>query len=305
MNPPTTDPISAIVPGAGGLPRLTLAAPDGARAEVYLHGAHVTSWTPAGGAERLFLSRKAEFCPGAAIRGGVPVIFPQFAGLGPLPAHGFGRVSAWELAQAVTLSGAGAQSSLPRAPGEGSPRPGATATFRLRDDADTRRLWPHAFLAELTVAIGGNRLALTLAAANTGAEPFAFTAALHTYLAIADIAATSVEGLAGLRYFDKAGGGIERRQEAPQVRFAGEVDSVYFAAPAEVRLVEPNRTTLVRSAGFTDAVVWNPGAANSARMADLEPEDYRRFVCVEAACVGAPVRLAPGERWEGTQTIVA
>jgi len=33
--------------------------------------------------------------------------------------------------------------------------------------------------------------------------------------------------------------------------------------------------------------------------------DYRRFVCVEAATVGSPVRLAPGERWEGTQTLEA
>lgn len=287
MNHPTTNRISTITPGAGGLPKLTLVASDGARAEIYLHGSHVTSWVPAGGEERLFLSQKAEFRPAAAIRGGVPICFPQFSGLGPLPAHGFARVSAWELTSAA-------------AAGEG-----ASATLRLADTEDTRRLWPHAFLAELTVAIGGNRLAITLAITNTGAEPFTFTAALHTYLDVADSAATRVEGLAGLRYLDKAGGGVERRQESPQVRFAGEVDSVYYGAPAELRLVEPERTTIIRSAGFTDAVVWNPGAANCTRLRDLAPNDYRRFVCVEAACVGAPVRLPPGERWEGAQTIVA
>ena len=287
MNPPTTEPLVAITPGAGDLPKLTLDAPDAARAEIYLHGAHVTSWVPAGGEERLFLSRKAEYRPAAAIRGGVPVCFPQFSGLGSLPAHGFARVSSWEFAAAAVAG------------------TGASVTLRLRDTEATRSLWPHAFLAELTAAIGGSQLAITLAVTNTGAAPFTFTAALHTYLAVADIAAATVEGLAGLRYLDKAGGGIEKRQDAPQAGFAGEVDAVYYDAPAEVRLVEPGRVTIVRSAGFTDVVVWNPGATNCARMRDLEPDDYRRFACVEAAQVGAPAHLAPGERWEGMQTLTA
>ena len=34
------------VPGAAGLPKLALVAGDGARAELYLHGAHVTVAAP-------------------------------------------------------------------------------------------------------------------------------------------------------------------------------------------------------------------------------------------------------------------
>ncbi len=276
----------ALSPGAGDLPKLTLVAPDGARAEVYLHGAHVTSWVPAGGQERLFLSRAAQFRAGTPIRGGVPVVFPQFGKLGPLPQHGFARVSAWELAGA-----------------DGSAE-GATATLRLRDTEDTRRIWPHAFLAELGVRIGASQLAVSLAIANTDAEPYSFTAALHTYLSVADLAATRVEGLAGLRYRDSAAGGVEAQQDAGQVDFPGEVDRIYFAAPAELRLVEPGRTTVIRKEGFWGVVVWNPGAARSASMPDLEPDDYRRFVCVEAAAIEPPVSLAPGERWQGTQTLL-
>ena len=59
-------------PGLGGLPRIEIAAADGARAEIYLHGAHVTSWFPAGATDdRLFVSEKAIFTDDAAIRGGV------------------------------------------------------------------------------------------------------------------------------------------------------------------------------------------------------------------------------------------
>lgn len=287
MNSPTLDAVATIVPGAGDLPKLMLQAPDGARAEIYLHGAHVTSWVPAGGQERLFLSQASQFCAGVPIRGGIPVVFPQFGMSGPLPLHGLARLMPWEFA--------GAEITGER----------ASATFRLRDTEDSRRLWASAFLAELTVAIGENHLAVTLAVTNAGAEPFTFTSAFHTYLAVADLTATAVEGLAGVRYRDAAAGGTESQQAAPRVDFTGEVNRIYFDAPAELRLVEPGRMTLTRSAGFPDAVVWNPAAAKCATMSDLEPDDYQRFVCVEAGVIGTPVSLAPGARWQGTQTLVA
>ena len=50
-------------PGANGLPKIVLSAPGGTRAEVYLNGGQVTSWMPAGGEERLFLSPASEFAP--------------------------------------------------------------------------------------------------------------------------------------------------------------------------------------------------------------------------------------------------
>ena len=88
---------SPLIPGVNGLPKVILSNSDGARAEIYLHGAHVTSWLPAGGEEQLYLSAASEFRDGAAIRGGVPVVFPQFSSGGPLPKHGFARNLAWEL----------------------------------------------------------------------------------------------------------------------------------------------------------------------------------------------------------------
>lgn len=288
MKPSIPEPVSTIAPAAGGLPRLTLVAPDGARAEIYLYGAHVTSWIPASGEERMFLSRRSAFRAGAPIRGGVPVVFPQFGASGPLPLHGLVRLMPWEPVDVK----AGAE--------------GAVAAFRVTDTPDSRRQWDHAFAVELSVALGGDQLGLTLTVTNTGAEPFDFTAALHTYLALAaDISATTVEGLTGLTYRDAAAGGVEVYEESPQVSFPGEVNRIYFDAPAQARLVEPGRTTLVQKAGFPDAVVWNPGAAKCATMADLEPEDYHRFVCVEAAAVRTPIRLTAGEHWQGTQTLIA
>ncbi|MEP6690032.1 MAG: D-hexose-6-phosphate mutarotase [Gemmatimonadaceae bacterium] len=268
--------------------RLVLAAADGARAELYLHGAHVSSWIPAGGGERLFLSSTAVYRDGLPIRGGVPVIFPQFADRGPLPKHGFARTARWSLV-----------SSARDAVGC------AIADLRLTDDDESRRLWPHAFVADLTVRVGGDALELSLAVRNRGADPLSFTTALHTYLRVRDIAGVALVGLRGVTYTDSAHGGRSAVQLEERLRFEGEMDRVYVGAPAHLLVDEASHQTRVEASGFVDCVVWNPGATRGASFDDLEPGGYARFVCVEAAVAASPVVLAPGQSWQGTQRLIA
>src|SRR4029078_10633561 len=124
---------------------MALHADDGALAEVHRHGAHVTSWRPAGDTEsRLYLSPRSEFGGSAPIRGGVPVIFPQFAAEGPLPRHGFARTSRWSLGGV-------------RRRADGT----AEADFVLRDSGETRTIWDAAFKAVLSVSVVARRLAIT------------------------------------------------------------------------------------------------------------------------------------------------
>jgi len=276
-----------LTPGINQLPRLRLASGDGARAEIHAHGAHVTSWIPAGGDERLYLSGRARFEPGTAIRGGVPVIFPQFAGEGPLPKHGFARALPWTLAS-VTRPAADR----------------ACAAFRLENGAQTRTIWPQAFAAELRVTVGGAALEMVLEVENTGAGAFSFTAALHTYLRVDAIEAARLRGLRGLRYRDTARGGAEAFETQDELRVTGEVDRIYFDAPSALDLSEPSGGLRIESSGFHDAVVWNPGAERAAALADLDEEGWRHFLCVEAAVIGAPPRLEPGQRWRGTQKLL-
>ena len=72
---------------------------------------------------------------------------------------------------------------------------GAVVSLRLSDDAATRDLWPQAFEATLTVLLRPGSLQMTLAVHNTGAQPLRFTGALHTYLAVDDIAAVRLGGV--------------------------------------------------------------------------------------------------------------
>ena len=273
-------------PDLGNTPSiLRLRHPSGASAEVHAFGAHVTSWVPAGGSEALFVSRAAKFDGSTAIRGGVPVIFPQFAGFGPLPKHGFARTAAWRLVDG----------------GDGAER----ATLELRDDERTRAVWPHAFAATLTVDVRAAGLALRLAVRNTGDAPFSFTGALHTYLRVADVRQASIAGLRGVTYRDSLHDGEVRVEQDDELRIADEIDRIYLQAPRELRVNDPAgvRSIRVRCEGFADAVVWNPGARGAAALADMEEGEEREMLCVEAAQVADPAQVLPGETWHGAQLL--
>ena len=266
---------------------MTLRAADGATADVYLHGAHVTSWRPAPDEEeRLFLSARSEFRPGVAIRGGIPVIFPQFAAEGPLPRHGFARTSLWRFESVDETEGGD-----------------AVVTLSLSESAETRALWSAEFCATLTVRVGGARLIVALGVENTGVSPLSFTCALHTYLRVDDIGQVEIVGLCGARYRESGDRATLRVDDTPTLRVPGEVDRVYVSAPRVLLLREARRTLGIEMLDFPDVVVWNPGQTRAAALPDMEPDGERAMLCVEAAAVQTPITLAAGGRWHGTQTL--
>jgi glucose-6-phosphate 1-epimerase len=130
--------VAKITVGSGDLPRVSVSTPA-ATAEIYLHGAQITSWRPAGADEVIFLSKLSQFAPGKAIRGGIPVCFPWFrnkADNPKAPAHGFVRIKAWQL-DSVKLEGDAVIVSLSTGGDEG-----------------TRAWWPHDFLLQHRLTIG-------------------------------------------------------------------------------------------------------------------------------------------------------
>ncbi len=267
----------------GSFEPVVLRAGGEAAVEVCPYGAQVTSWRTQDGQERLFLSRTAEFRAGAAIRGGVPIIFPQFAGLGALPKHGFARIASWQLIDTDNEAG-------------------NSVRFRLNDTAATQMQWQNRFVAEYLITLGPDALRLRLSVHNPGDVAFGFTAALHTYLYVSDISHVSVSGLQGLQYSDSAAGGVERVESNDLLRIAGEVDRIYFDSRRSISVMQPEQRTLLCSIeGFTDTVIWNPGPEKAATLGDLEPDGYRHMLCVEAAAIGRPIVLQPGSSWTGVQ----
>jgi len=267
-----------------GMPAIAWKSRDGAQAIATLQGAHLVSWALPGGEEGLFLSERSPFAAGRAIRGGIPVIFPQFADLGPLAQHGFARTQAWRFLSARELEGR------------------AQAVFELVPPAATRALWPHDFRLELAATIGGSRLEVRLRVFNTGADAFSFTAALHTYLRVADAARARVHGLRGVRYRIR-GEDAAPIEDLEFVTASEPIDRTYYAPPPTLSLEDRDRGVRLEQEGFTDTVVWNPGREKASAMADMGPDGYLRMLCIEAAAVEPAVRLEAGGEWSGVQSI--
>ena len=260
------------------------------RATLHEHGAHITSWIPADGDEALFLSRKAHIDGRTAIRGGVPVIFPQF-GAGPLPKHGFARTARWSLAE------------------HGLDDDAPWVRMELVDNMSTRLAWPYDFALSLVVRVGAapSTLDIALRVDNTGDTPFDFTAALHTYLRVRDVERVAVHGLEGRRVRDQLTKG-EFVEGNAAVRIAGAVDRVYkdVRGPLTVRddAEAPNARTLrLTTRALPDVVLWNPWVDGARALDDMDDDEWREMLCLEAAVVATPVTLAPGARWLGAQRL--
>jgi len=266
--------------GEGGLTRLVLRH-EGAVGEVYLHGAHVTSYVPAGGKEMLWLSRRSRFEADAPIRGGIPVCHPWF---GPLeadpdaPMHGYVRTSEFEV-ESVGLT----------------PRDGVSAVLRRRFGKPPRPGWPGRFELRVRVTVG--RL-LTVAAEtrNLARKQLVLTEALHTYLGVSDVRKVNVVGLAGEEYRCKMTGKAGR-QGAKPLTFRGPFDRVYTNATIGATVHDPGarRDLHVHKRGSQSTVVWNPWIAKARAMADFGNDEWRRMLCVEAAnALSDAVRVRPG-----------
>lgn len=249
--------------------------PDGSTAAIAVHGAHVVSWRTADGTERLFLSSRAAAGPATAIRGGIPVCFPQFAALGPLPKHGFARTDTWT--------------------------PAGDDRLTLDVTPDRWPGWPHACTLTLQALLGPDTLTTVLTVTNRGDTPLPFTGALHTYLAVDDIATVSASGLdqCGIHGGGRIDGDIRFGDGSTDV----DLSVVAVTNPVMVRANGEPRV-IVAETGFVDVVVWNVGAELGASMGDLGPGEWRRYVCVEAAVVESPVEVAAGATWTGSQTLV-
>lgn len=279
--------MGALSTAAADAPFVNVVHTDGARARVYLDGAQVASWIPAGSRDdRLFVSANAFYGAGRSIRGGIPICFPQFGPFGTLPQHGFARVMRWQVHEAPN----------------GDP---AAVVLRLDDTEATRAAWPHRFNAELTVRVEAATLTVTLAVTNTDTQPLSFTAALHPYFRVANAFATTVRGLHGTRYRDALRDGAMCDEIADVLHIEGPLDRVYADTSDVIELVEPHRTLRIEKYGFPDTVVWNPGAAGTSSRPDFVPGDEHHMLCVEAGAIMRPVVLAPGARWSGTQIMTA
>ncbi|KAG8465557.1 hypothetical protein KFE25_002864 [Diacronema lutheri] len=322
-------------PTPGGRVRLTHSS--GAAVELTRFGAHIVSWTAAAPGrphppiERLWMSSLSALDGTAPIRGGIPIAWPQFADVGPLPLHGFARELQWAL---VTPPG---------------PAPADAATVRaelqLSSSAQTKEgTWrrpavapfPWDFTLRYAIELCEESLSLELTVAHVGAPvaspsvPLQFTACLHTYFRTADYEQVRLEGggMCGASFIDKVDSLARKLEHAHPLSLVpaatesgGYVDRVYMRpspAPAlapmllDVGAGLDGATPAVRSVyevrmsdAWPDFVVFNPGldGKRGDKGPDFDDDGYKSMVCLEPAVAVAPVVLRPGGEWVGSCVI--
>lgn len=272
------------VEGKGGFPFIEISN-SMAKAVISIYGGQVLSFQPVNSSKDLmFLSDKAYYQEGKAIKGGIPLCWPWFGadpeGLGR-SSHGFARNSFW------TVIGT-----------EVTPAKETKVKLRLLDTPDTRKIWSQAFNLTLEITVG-NTLTLELITKNNGDKAFTITQALHTYFKVGDIDKVKVLGLEDTKYLDKVAN-FQSKQQQGTVTVSEEVDRIYTDVTKELVIEDSSlgRKLVINSEGSKTAVVWNPWIDICAKSGDLEDQDYQRFICVETVNAAKDVvEVAPNSEY--------
>jgi glucose-6-phosphate 1-epimerase len=273
--------IARFVAGNGGLPKVAVSTRDTA-GEMYLHGAHVTSWQPRGSEEVLFVSSRSHWEAGRAIRGGVPICFPWFGGKTNdpnAPAHGFVRTTDWQLDSIVQVGDA------------------VTISMFTESNDETKRWWPVDFRLVHRATFGA-ALNLELEMTNTGKTSFRFEEALHTYLRVGHIEKARIQGLNSVQYLDKTDSSRKKTQQGT-IEIVSETDRVYLNTMGTIELEDYSlrrRIGVAKENSFT-TVVWNPWVEKAKAFSDFGAAEWMQMVCIEACNVSEfAVKLELGQQ---------
>jgi glucose-6-phosphate 1-epimerase len=280
--------VAKVCEGNGGLLRVLISGSFG-DGEMYLHGAQVTSWKPAGQDEVLFISTKTRWEEGQAIRGGIPICFPWFRAKADdphAPAHGFVRTKPWEL-ESITETEAG-----------------VAVTMFTESDEHTRRWWPAEFRLVHRVTFG-SELSLELLCTNTGTTSQHFEEALHTYNRVADVGRVRLQGLDSVRFLDNTDSNKAKLQRGDVV-IASQTDNAYLDTRSMIDLSDADMRRRIRltKANSMTTVVWNPWGEGATGLRDLGDGEWMQFICVEASNIlDAAINLAPGQQHRMTAVL--
>ncbi|KAK1934565.1 putative glucose-6-phosphate 1-epimerase [Phytophthora citrophthora] len=258
----------------------------------------------------LFMSNDSYLDGVNPIRGGIPVVFPNFGGAPGFPNHGFARITNWTLASHKDTTDKNGAS---------------VAKFTMAASDSTRQMWPVEFELQYEVKLYANKLDTALRVHNKHTEQIEFHTLLHNYLWVDDSrdGGVAVSGLKGVDYFDQVAkvNKTETRKSITFVNSTAQTGNTYLNAPDKIvatikGINTKDRSVIVQKKAFitgkngqnaiktkTDAVVWNPGAERAKKLEDFGDEEYINMVCVEPGRVSVKQPLPAGKTYTLQQSI--
>jgi len=255
---------------------------------IHMLGATITSWK-VDGEEMLYLSKKCDFDKGM-IRGGVSVSFPH-TGPGTFgAADGFAMTSReWK---------------VHRPPSFDKNTGDVKVILSLQDSAASKKVWNGSFSLLYTIVLTKDSIKLKADVTNEGRLPMSTGFTFRTHISVPDVTKCSLGNMKGLFFIDKAEDGWpDAFERQALVTFNRCVDRVYAQAPPTCFLtgLKGGKQLQFVKDGFTDTACWNPW--NKFKLADMQGDDYRRMVCVDASQASKKVYLKNGEAWSGSYAI--
>lgn len=257
-------------------------------------GAQVLEYRHDGEPPLIWLSPEAAYQRGQSVRGGVPVCWPWFGGLGfnpdavasrytlaDPPAHGLVRGLPWTLVEQVQSS--------------------QQCVLRFRPDPDHLPDEAPGVTPTLIVCLD-QHLTLTLVNHNHSESEVALSQALHSYFAVSDSRRITLQGLDGHPYVDALDQWHSHLQQGP-LTLQGETDRLYLKLGNQLHIDDPGwqRRITLSVSGSQSAVVWNPWVEKSQRLSQFPDDAWQQMICIETARVlDDMLVLAPGQHHEMT-----
>ena len=250
---------------------------SGASCTVSDFGATVLSFKTGSGQDCLFVSRDAKLDGSKAVRGGIPLVFPQFGQPDKsMPQHGFLRNNFWMVDEASAY--------------DNEDSAGISYTIGLVDAKNSRGgKWDKETDLDCScvysIKIEAEKMTTTIEIKNTSEKSFDFQTLQHTYYMVDNHSALDssqcfVKGLAGYSVIDKVTGAKYVLGGDP-VSIDGSVDRIYNPPSGKdvvdvVIGIGSGKTMKMTAIGSLDGspvpvscVVWNPYKENAAKMSDF------------------------------------
>jgi len=287
---------------------------SGANCVIKKFGSHILSYQTGTKKPLIMLSKDAIMDGSAAIRGGIPLCFPQFGQPdNSYPQHGFLRRNKWRVVEGSDFDADDAA--------------GISLELELKDVTEARGdgTWGNDTNLNVkcifTVKIDGKSMTNTLAMENLGSDAFDFQVLFHTYYLVAmgkalDNKLCNVKGFEGYLVDDKVSG--ETYTQSDPVTIPDIIiDRVYSPPEGKIELnltIAAGVDNLVelKANGDVDGrlvpvsgVVWNPHKIKAEAMGDFGSDQYNDMICVEPGLLTDVPKLEGGKTATFTQVMTS
>ncbi len=238
-------------------------------------GAQILEANFVSGIKLFYVSPISKLNPSTPARGGIPILFPQFANAGGLKKHGFVRDCHWELIQ------------------ENITEEAHFLAYSLDINSEDYPDWPHAASLNLQTVLTENRLSIQLSIKNEGFDEFSFTGGLHPYFEISSRSEIQIKGLEVTDFVDSY-------PDLEPYRLSGDglIERMYVGN-SPISFYNGAQWLKISSAGFTNWMIWNPGKKGATLLTDLPDDDWNKMICIEPIVHTNPVLLNPSEMFVG------